>query len=47
MQLTATATWTATWTSSLNATATDLRLPPVITTADIAVAEIQTLVTHG
>lgn len=45
--LTATASWTASWTSSLNADPTDLAPPdPQTTTAQIAVAEVQGLVTR-
>ncbi|GEM00144.1 hypothetical protein [Cellulomonas terrae] len=44
--LSATATWAASWTSSLDATATPLTNQIVVTTAQIAVAEIQALVTR-
>lgn len=45
--LVATATWTASWTSSVNATVTELTTQPVTTTAEIPVAEVQSLVTRG
>ena len=44
--LTATARWTATWTSSLNPNPQALEVPPTTTTAEVPVAEIQTIVTR-
>lgn len=44
--LTATANWTATWTSSLDPTPRELDIPPTTTTAQVPVAEIQTIVTR-
>lgn len=44
--LTATTNWTATWTSSLDATPRELDIPPTTTTAEVPVAEIQTIVTR-
>lgn len=43
--LTATATWTASWTSSLDPTRTDLPSQDITTSAEIPVAEIQSVVT--
>lgn len=45
--VTARATWTATWTSSLDANPRPLDVQTVDTTAEVPVAEIQTLVTDG
>jgi hypothetical protein len=45
--LTASAQWTASWISSLNATPTALPTQAITTTAEIPVAEIQSLVTLG
>ncbi|SFJ64295.1 hypothetical protein [Cellulomonas sp. KH9] len=44
--LTATATWEATWTSSLDATPQALEVQTTTTTAEVPVAEIQTVVTR-
>ena len=44
--LNATATWTATWTSTLDPAIYELESQPVSTTAEIPVAEIQTIVTR-
>jgi hypothetical protein len=45
--LTVTAVWTASWVSSANPTPTVLPTQEITTTAEIPVAEIQTLVTRG
>jgi len=45
--LTASAQWTASWVSSLDATPTALRTQEITTTAEVPVAEIQSLVTLG
>lgn len=44
--LRATATWDATWTSTLDPTTYQLESQPIVTTAEIPVAEIQTIVTR-
>ena len=43
--LTATARWTVTWTSSVNPDPQRLDVPPTATTAEVPVAEIQSVVT--
>ncbi|WP_146930487.1 hypothetical protein [Cellulomonas xylanilytica] len=45
--LTLTASWAASWTSSLDDTVTPMDTQPITTTAQIPVAELQTLVTQG
>ena len=45
--LTARARWTATWTSSMDADPRPLDVQTVDTTAEVPVAEVQTLVTSG
>jgi len=45
--LTASAQWTASWVSSLDATPTPLRTQEIPTTAEVPVAEIESLVTLG
>ena len=45
--VTARASWTASWTSSLDADPRPLDVQTVDTTAEVPVAEIQTLVTDG
>jgi hypothetical protein len=45
--ITATAAWTATWNTTADATPRAIAVDPVTTTAEIPVAEIQSIVTRG